>query len=88
MAVPPRTRRFPTLRPANDNRPRRSGPARPGDAEPSSLGTPQLALIALAVLALIAGVVWMVDGMQKLSRDEVCFESHSRNCQPVDKTTP
>jgi len=78
----------PTLRPANDNRPRRSGPAQPGNAEPASLGTPQLALIALAVLALIAGVVWMVDGMQKLSRDEVCFESHARNCQPVDKGTP
>ena len=73
------------MRPANDNRPGRSGPqARNG--EPASLGTPQLALIALATPALIAGVIWMVDGMQKLSRDEVCLESHARNCQPVDKT--
>ena len=78
----------PTLRPANDNRPRRPGSARPGDAEPASLGTRQLALIALAALVLIAGVIWMVDGMQKLSRDEVCLESHARNCQPVDKATP
>ena len=76
------------MRPANDNRPGRSGSQRSRDGEPASLGTPQLALIALAALALVAGVIWMVDGMQKLSRDEVCFESHARNCQPVDKATP
>ena len=90
MPVQSRLTSFPrsdaSVQPSNDNLPPRKAPSKPDD--PSSLGGRQLLVIGVGVLVLIAALYWMAEGMQSLSRQEICLESHARNCTPVDKAAP